>query len=450
MSRLPDMLRGQGLAARAMRSSTFTVLGYGGSQMLRLASNLILTRLLFPEAFGMMALVQVFLTGLMMFSDLGISPAILQSKRGDERDFLNTAWTIQVLRGFGLWIAASLLAFPIAAIYGAPELAQLLPVAAFALVITGFSPTRLETANRHLALGRVTLIDLVTQVTGIAAAVVLALIWQSVWALIWSGLISAVVQLILYQRLLPGIRNRFRWEKAAAAELIRFGKWIFLSTVAGFLYYQGDKLILGRFLTLDLLGIYNIGYFLASFPLLLGAALTRKIMIPLYRERPPAASRENFAKLRRLRLVISFGLVSLLILLALGGDALIALLYDDRYRQAGGIVVLVAAFQILPVIVLTYDQAALAAGDSRRFFLLSLVRAGLMILALLAGVSLAGLLGALIGQGLAMLLAYPVAAWLARKQGAWDGLHDAGLALYGLLGAAVAVWYNWAAVSALV
>ena len=48
---------GDGLGARIMRSAALTVFGFGASQALRLASNLILTRLLFPEAFGVMVLV---------------------------------------------------------------------------------------------------------------------------------------------------------------------------------------------------------------------------------------------------------------------------------------------------------------------------------------------------------------------------------------------------------
>lgn len=449
MRGLAARLMGSHLGARALRASALALLGHGGSQLLRLASNLILTRLLFPEAFGMMALVQVFMTGLMMFSDLGITPAILQSRRGDDQDFLNTAWSLQVMRGFALWLGASLLALPVAAFYGAPPLAQLLPVAALSLVILGFTPTRGETANRHLLLGRVTVIDLATQVIGIAAAVVLALMLRSVWALVWSGLVSALAQVILYDLFLPGPRNRFRFERAAMRELIGFGKWIFLSTLAGFLYLQGDKLILGRFLSLDLLGIYNIGFFLASFPVLLGLALVRKIMIPLYRERPPAASPGNFRKFRQLRLTLSAGLVVMLGALALGGDWLVGLLYDSRYGRAGGVVVLVAVIQMLPAIVLTYDQAALAAGESRRFFILSLSRAVLSLAGLTAGAFYAGLFGALAGQGVAALLTYPVVAWLALRQGVWDALHDALMAGLAIVLAGLAIWLNWGALAAL-
>jgi len=259
---------GDGLLARALRSLALTVAGFGGAQVLRLASNLILARLLFPEAFGLMAIVSVVIQGLMQFSDVGVSPAIMQSKRGDDPAFLNTAWTIQALRGVGLWLVACALAWPVAVIYDEPLLLQLLPVAGLSLLITGFNPTALDTAKRHLRWGRVTVIEFAVQITGIVAAVALAWWWHSVWALVVSGVLSAGVALVLFWLFLPGASNRMGWERLAASELISFGKWIFLSTICGFLFNQADKLILGKYLSFDVFGVYNIGFFLASFPML--------------------------------------------------------------------------------------------------------------------------------------------------------------------------------------
>ncbi len=449
MSRLAMFLRGDGLRDRVMRSSALTLGGYATSQALRLASNLILTRLLFPEAFGMMALVGVFMMGLAMFSDVGVGPSIMQSKRGDDPGFLDTAWTIQVWRGVLLWLGTCALAMPAAWFYDAPQLAQLLPVAGLSLVITGFNPTRLETANRHLMLGRVTAIDVITQISGIIAAVLLAWWLQSVWALALSGLVSASIQLWLYDAYLPGARNRFRWEKAAAHELIHFGKWVFLSTVAGFLLSQGDKVILGKYLTLEALGIYNIGYFLASFPMLLGGMVVRKTLIPIYRELPPKDAPENYRKLQRMRVALSLLILALLGLFALVGAWLVTTLYDPRYALAGGVVVVVAAMQVPHVIALTYDQAALAAGNSRQFFVLAATRAALTLAALVIGAQYWGLIGALIGQGVAYVLAYPVVVWLARQQGTWDALHDAVFLVLGLGLAGFAFWMNADAVLAL-
>ena len=155
-----SMMRGDGARARVMRGTLMTAVNFGGSKGLRLVSNLILTRILFPEAFGMMALITVFSGALEMFSDTGINASIIQSKRGHERIYLNTAWTIQILRGILLYMAALFFGVPAAEFYGEPMLAQLLPVATLSMVISGFGSTKEATANKKILLGRITAISL--------------------------------------------------------------------------------------------------------------------------------------------------------------------------------------------------------------------------------------------------------------------------------------------------
>nr|WP_120222856.1 oligosaccharide flippase family protein [Sulfitobacter guttiformis] len=430
--------------ARVIRSTSWILLGYGGSQGLRLASNLILTRMLFPEAFGMMALVGLVTVGLMLFSDVGISPSIAQSKRGDDPDFLNTAWSIQVIRGAVLWGIASALAVPFAAFYDAPELAAYLPVAALALLITGFNPTRIETAHRHLLMGRLTVLDLAAQVIGIAVMVALAWWFQSVWALVLGGVVTSLAKLGLTWVYLPGAPNRFRWERSAVRELVTFGKWIFLSTAFWFFASQGDRAVLGKFLSLESLGIYNIAFFLATFAMQLGTAVTGRVMIPVYRD-----AKDEVGKIAKLRFGISVVTLALLLTMAVAGPWLVEVLYDPRYGAGGAIVTLLAVALIPQVIGMSYDQAALAAGDSRRFFVVSASRAVFQIGFLLIGVSYYGITGAIIGIGLAHLATHPVIIWLALHHGAWDVRHDLACALVaGALGAA-ALWLHWDAIVAL-
>ena len=437
-----ERLSGQGLFARALRGSMLTAGSYAVTQALRLGSNLILTRLLYPEAFGVMALVSVALVGLAMFSDMGVGPAISASPRGDERDFLDTAFTLNVLRGAVLWGATCALAWPMARFYAAPDLLLLLPAAGLTLLISGFNPTRIDTANRHLLLGRLTLLDLIAQVFAIAAMVALAFALRSVWALVIGAILGAVAKLILTTRWLPGPANRFRWEPAAGRELIRFGKWIFLSTACGFLLSQGDKAIFGAFLTLQELGVYNIGWFLASFPVLLAGAVTGRILIPLYRDHPPAASAQNAARMRRLRLSVTGGTLGLLGLLGLFGAPLVGLLYDARYAGAAAVVVVMACVQMPGVVGMTYDQSALAAGDSRNYFLVIALKAVLQTVAFLLGMQAGGLYGALAAQGLALCVMHLPIIWLARRHRAWDATHDAGFFALAAGLAGLVLWRN--------
>ncbi len=438
------VIGGTGIGARLIRSSGWVSLGYVASQVIRLGSNLILTRMLFPEAFGLMALITVFLVGLTMLSDIGVSPSIQQSARGDDPDFVNTAWTIQVVRGVILSIICALLGVVAAWFYGDDQLRTMLPVAGLSLLIAGFNPTRIDTASRHLALSRVTLLDLLSQIIGLAGMLVLVWALESVWALVIGGVFLTFVRLILMDLYLPGPRNRLNWTPDAASELIHFGKWIFLSTLCGFFLTQGDKAILGKYLSLSTLGIYNIGYFLAGFPQALVSRVMGQVMIPLHREHPPGESPENYAKVRRTRFVMTGGIFAMQFALAFSGVWIVALLYDARFFAAGSIVVAVACMNVPYLIGMTYDYAALSRGDSRGVFQLLLAKVIAQTSLFILGMEFYGLAGAFIGLWLSQILVHPLVIRLARKHGAWDPWHDLIYAAVGIMLTSAALWFHWA------
>ena len=416
--------RRSGLFRRALGGGMFVAGSYVFAQFARLLSNLVLTRLLYPEAFGVMALVMVVLVGLQMFSDVGIGPAISRSPRGDDPDFLNTAWTLNVFRGAFLWLLTCVLAWPAAWFYAVPELALMLPLAGLTLLIGGFNPTRIDTANRHLLLVRVTLMDLAAQIFGIIVMVAYAFATGSIWALVVGAVAQILFKLILTSLYLPGPANRFRWEPDAAQELVHFGKWILASTAAGFLLTQGDKAVLGSWLSMADLGHYNIGYFLASFPVLLAGLVVTRIMIPIYRELVSHPDPAGAKKLRMLRFGLTMPMLLIMGGMAMCGPLIAGILYDARYADVGAIITAVAMAQMPMLIGLTYDQAALAAGDGRGFFQVQALRALLQTTALIWGAAFGGLGGALLGQGLALALTHPFLIRLARRHHAWDPRHD--------------------------
>ncbi|MEI8312967.1 MAG: oligosaccharide flippase family protein, partial [Verrucomicrobiota bacterium] len=185
---------------RALAGSAWTLFGYGGAQVIRLGSNLILAHMLYPAAFGVMALVTVFMQGLQMFSEVGIGPSIIQNRRGDDPAFLDTAWTIQVLRGIGLWIFTCLLAWPTAAFFGqndplAKDLLYILPVIGLSSILGGFNSTAVFSLNRHLQVGKATLLELVPQLISVIAMIVWAWLAPSVWALVGGWLFYSIVRL---------------------------------------------------------------------------------------------------------------------------------------------------------------------------------------------------------------------------------------------------------------
>lgn len=436
------------LASRALGGSILSIIGFGGGQTMRLASNLILTRILSPDDFGLMTLVTGFLIGLTMFSDMGLGPSIQQSKRGDDPAFLDTAWTLKIIRGGILLAVSTLIAWPLALFYQAPEFAHVFPVAAISLLIAGFNPTRIDTAARHMYLGRLTAIELTAQAINIGIVVLAAFWLQSVWALVIGNVAGAVVMLTLTWLFLPGHVDRFRLEPEARAELMHFGKWIFLSTICGFLLFQGDRLILGRVLTLEQLGIYNIGQFLGTVPMMLGGAIGGRLFIPMYRQHPPQESLANVRMLMRTRAAVAALLILGVTILALTGPWIVELLYDARYHRAGGLLILIALLQLPQILTISYDYSALAAGDTRGVFIMQANRALIYVICVGFGAYWDGLAGVFIGQAIAFVLNYPVVVRLARRHRAWDVRHDALIVGYTVLLIALAFSVNGDAITA--
>lgn len=415
---------GEGVGARARRGSIWSFIDFGGSQGLRLISNLLLTRLLVPEAFGLMTLSSVIIVGLALFSDTGIRPLIVQNDRGDDPDFLNTAWTVQVIRGVILSAVVFAIAAPVAELYGQPQLAQILPVAGLALMIDGMNPTAVHTVSRHLALGRYIRIKLGAQAIGLVMLAVLAWQLQSVWALVMGNLITALITTFGYHLFLPGRKNRFKLERDAAKQIFSFGKWIFLSTVAGFVVNQGDRAVLGFYVSLEMLGIYNIGYFLASVPVLLNFALQQAVMMPLYRMKPPMESDQNRKALFRARRLIALSMLAVAALLAVIGPPLVKFLYDPRYAEAGAMITLFS-LSVVPMVCLnTVGAALIGVGDSRSMFFVVGATAILQIGLLIGAVQSFGVPGALIAPGLAVLASYPLRLIYSLKYKIFDPVQD--------------------------
>ncbi len=440
--RLIGHFGGESYQARAIRGAALTVIRFGGQNFLRLASNLILTRLLFPEAFGLMTLVTIVLVAAANFSDVGIQAAILQHKRGHDPVFLDTAWGLQIARGVILCLAIVLLAGPIARFYDSPQLEGLLYLSALVPLFQGFNSTRVATARREIQLERLVALELGTQTAGILVMIVLSWWLRSVWGLAIGTLVAPFLMAVLSHMVLKGTPNRLRIEREALGNLTSFGKYVFIATVAGFFVNQGDRTVLGKYVSLDELAIFNIGFFLATVPRLLNHAISDAVIWPLYARRPPAESEANARKINTARRLMTGGMVLVVGVLALIGDWLVRLLYDPRYEAAGPIVI-VSALATLPLIMTqTYQLMPLAYGDSRRFAAYASVRAALIMGLLFLAVPVWGIWAAAIVPGLATLLIYPYLVWTISPYKAWDPKHDMMFAALSALLIAFVVWVH--------
>lgn len=321
------------LASRAINGTVWTVLVYGAGQTVRLLSNIVLSRLLVPQYFGLMALLNTMLVGLTLFSDLGLAPSVIRSKDGDDPEFLNTVWSAQILRGAGLFLMCLALAWPASQFYGQPRLRALISVAALSLLINGFNCTSFITLARHLAVGKLARMDLTIQAIQVSTMILLAWAYPSVWALVIGRLVSDVARLVIGFFAIPGYRNTVAWNPQIAQELISFGKWIFASTAVTFLASQADRLVLGKLVSIGTLGLYSVTFAIADMPRQIIVAFSTKIAFPFVSKishMPRPEFRELVLHYRRFVLL---GGAVILAFVVNFSDIFLRHIYDSRYRD---------------------------------------------------------------------------------------------------------------------
>ncbi|AVF55519.1 UNVERIFIED_ORG: O-antigen/teichoic acid export membrane protein [Pseudomonas parafulva] len=335
------------LRSRALRAGSWNLVSQVASQLMRLGGNLIMARILVPEMFGVMVIATTVSVLLHLLSDVGLRQNIIQSHRGDDPVFLNTAWTVQIIRGFilfaltlllalGAWLAQVAELWPADATYAAPVLPAVLAITGLSAVIWGFQSTKIDVAVRTFQQKRVVLVDLASQVAGLLVMLVVGYLTHSIWALVSAGLVSALAWTVLGHTALEGPGNRLHWDRAALNELIVFGRWILLSSMVGVLAMYGDRIWFGASMTAAQLGVYSIAVLILGAVQMAIMKVVGAVALPAFSEAARADDRERLVALyHRFRL-----LVDLLVLFICGGfltasPLLIGWMYDERYREAG-------------------------------------------------------------------------------------------------------------------
>ena len=429
---LTRLLSGTSLRGRSLRATALSLTQAGGYKFLQLVSNLILTRLLMPEAFGLMALVTVFVGGLAMVSDVGIRPSVIRSERSDEAIFQSTAWTLQIVRGVCMTLIAWVFAWPYAALYDQPVLAPMICVLAVSSSIIGFESIEVSMRQRRLAIGKVVAMHLLEKLLSII--VTIGLVWwtQSIWGLVFGALSGSAFKVALSLLMFPSPNHRLAWDRGVLHEILTFGRWILLGTFFTYLGGQGLSAIRGLLIDLDTLAFLVIagqfGWMIGEFVAATVSGVAYPALAQIVRERPT----ELRHQLRRIRLAILLPTIPGFILLSIVAEPMIDLLYDPRYAQAGPFLALLALNGAFGTLTMVYQNAMTAQGNSRMPALISGVEVAMRIIATIAGFYLGGVIGMIIGHGLATLGGNLLSMTVARQSGFADLKTD--FAAIGIIG----------------
>ncbi|WP_338523233.1 oligosaccharide flippase family protein [Pseudomonas batumici] len=349
-----DLSPSLSLRRRAISAGAWNLGALVASQALRLGGNLVMARLLRPEIFGVMLIATTVSMVLHLLADVGLRQNIIQSPRGDDPVFLNTAWTVQILRGVVLFAATLLIAgftwfaqvinlWPANSIYAAPELPLVLAFTGFTAIIFGLQSTKFDLAVRDFQQKKVVLLEFAAQLAGLLVMLVLGYFTRSVWSLVIAGLVMAMVGTVIGHLWFQGPPNRLQWERSALKELVVFGRWILLSSAVGVLAMYGDRIWFGGSMSANELGVYSIAVLILGTLQAGVLRLAGAVALPAFSE----ASRSNdTARLRvlyyRFRLIFDLALLFVCGLFLTVSPLIVGWLYDERYAAAGSMMAILS------------------------------------------------------------------------------------------------------------
>lgn len=403
--------------------------GMALNNAVRLASNLLLTRLLAPDLYGLMSVGNVIVGALVLLSDIGLGQSIIHSKRGDDPKFLDTVWSIRLLRGCiltglllgiaGALVTAHMLAPTlVSGTYADPRLITVLLVLAIFPIADGFESTNVLLCRRSVNLRPTITVDLASQVVATVLMALVALWHPTVWVLP-AGWVTYSLLKSLGSFFVPGPGNRLRWDQSCADEIWHFSKWILISSCLTFAYREGDRLILGGLLSASEMGIYGVAVLLLGALKQVIGSLSGAIGLPALAEISRTRPEQLARAYRRCRRPIDLFCLGVTGLMFASADLIIHLFYDHRYQGAAPILRLVSLI-LVSYRYTVFDDFLVAIGQTRQLFKRGVLQVAVLLASLPIGYHLGGMYGAVMGVVVANLATIPLILFLESRHGVFD------------------------------
>ncbi|HEX2528069.1 MAG TPA: lipopolysaccharide biosynthesis protein [Geminicoccus sp.] len=271
--------RPQSLGTTAVRGAISTVFWQSNRAVLQLVAVVVLSRLLAPHDVGLLAMVLAITGFAELLRDFGLFTAAVQAKSLSPAQKSNLFW-VNTGIGASLTLIVFALSWPIALLYGEPDLVVITQWIAPTFLLNGIATQFRAELNRRMRFNALSLSELVPQVAGLVVAVLVALQVPRYPALIAQQLTVSMVGLlfvVLAAKWRPGLPSR----KSGVRSLLRFGAGLVGTQSLAYVTKNIDNVSIGYVWGAATLGIYGRSYQLIMMPLGQFTAPLSRVAIPV-------------------------------------------------------------------------------------------------------------------------------------------------------------------------
>ncbi|HUF21868.1 MAG TPA: MOP flippase family protein [Burkholderiales bacterium] len=271
-----------GLRRQAISGAAWTAVSTTSCAALQFVQLVVLARLLQPEDFGLMALIVVFVGFFHLYSDAGLSSAIVQRQQTTHEELSSLFW-LNVLAGLGMLAVLLLCAPAVSWIYGEPRLRPLLALAAFAFLVLPISQQFQARLQKALRFDTLAAVDVLSTAAGVATAIFLAYRGFGVRSLVLGFLASTVVRAAaLFALGMRDWRPQLRLRVSDLGGYVRFGGLHMAERTVNYLGSNLDRLLIGALVGTHGLGLYSIASQLVMRPLQVVNPIFTRVAFPIF------------------------------------------------------------------------------------------------------------------------------------------------------------------------
>jgi lipopolysaccharide exporter len=396
----------QSLLSRAIHSGGLLSIGSILDATFRFIRNIILARLLAPDAFGLIWTIAAILFIADAVSEVGLSTSVIQNKKGADKEFLNVIWWMSACRGITLYLIAYFASPLICSFLNiASDFVTMLRAAFTVFLFRGLTSPRIILLQKELKFKKWVFLSLGATFSATLTAIIFGFILRSAWALV-LGVITEAFMIFLLSYIFFAFIPKFEFNRLYASEIIKYSRKFFGLPILTVLYAQADNFVIAKVLSLGALGMYGLVKDVADMPNKIFSKIN-PLFLPTF-----ALMQDDKQKLKKTLLTLtemfaSFAL-PLFTFTIIFAKQILSLIYTEKYSA---VAIPYAAFSIsvfIYICSLLITNVFFAIGQPHKQRIASMARVFFYLIALYPATKYYGLLGVAVTTLLAIILSLAI------------------------------------------
>lgn len=381
-------------------------------KLLGLIRVIIVARLLSPNDFGLLGVAALVSAILNIFLESGFNQALIQRKEKIQ-EFLNTAWTVQAIRGLFIFAVIWFIAPFAATFFNEPNSLNIIRFFALTQVIDGFRNIGLVFFQKEMEFKKQFFCNVFPEIIALIATIWAAYILRNVWALVIGAIVCSVFVYIFSYAMHP-YRPRFEFNLSKFKVLLSFGKWVIGYGILGFLIIQGDDILVGKVLGAAALGLYQMAYRISNLPATQITHVIIQVTFPAYAKLQDDIPRLREAYLRVLTIVafVSFPLAGLIFVFC---SDFTAIFLGVKWMSMVPAMQVLSAFGLIRSLTATTGPIFIGVGKPKIMTWLSAIQLAIMVVIIYPLTVKWGILGTAIATLIPNFVTPILASWQLLK-----------------------------------